>query len=722
MPPLAAFRFLQGTNAHAALEMLDLGQHASLFGRASPAWQHARSWLLPPASVLLQRCQAVRAGPGAPQALGHRVLLQGQLRRVSVAELVLSCGATGGWAVAAETAYAAAAALAAANSGKQRLALGIAHATLAPTAGKHLEGASMLSAAVDARSGSIVVSAGSAVLLQAFIAVGLEHIAVAHAPAQQQQPQPRQPGFLPAAPLLPAAVADAEVVAATLAAPPTAQAQQHSGLFLQPTLLHAAAQLLQLPASVGGGSEPQPVEPTSFGLLLPGIAPADRKRGKICCSGTWRASVAKHSLLLRSHTARCTLAVRGMRQQALPPSKRHGVAAACAAPPAVHASYAAVWQAVQPVAATDPSVLPAGASRPAAVLSYGSTYHARQISSSTRDGEGTHAPHIAVTLQPCTGHGSDVGQAACFHGMQLLQAAAAAGQGSLALSTTGPTAAPCPAPQSTGGSNAATCSAALHAMLRCVASELVGTQCIACSMDAASPSGLAAASRGSAAWNAAYGCHGQQLTGSTWLAARLLPATMLQQRQLQHARLDCAGQAWAVSGGTGALGKLAAGWMQWCQAAAVLLLGRSGRLASDALSALLHSGHGCLTVRMCDAAVQSDTAAAAAGQLLPLSGLVHAGGVLHDVALLQQSPASIHAVHAPKTAGLCCLLRAAAAAPLQQALLFSSVAAVTGPTGSTNYAAANGALDAAAGSLQLQGELGDCSLPVPVSCACARLV
>lgn len=110
---------------------------------------------------------------------------------------------------------------------------------------------------------------------------------------------------------------------------------------------------------------------------------------------------------------------------------------------------------------------------------------------------------------------------------------------------------------------------------------------------------------------------------------------------------------------------------------------------------------------MCDAAMQADAAAAAApaaGLAQPLAALVHAGGILRDASLQQQSAASIRTVHAPKTAGLRRVLAAAAAgAPLQQSLLFSSIAAVTGPAGSTNYAAANAALDAAASQLQRQG-------------------
>jgi len=48
-------------------------------------------------------------------------------------------------------------------------------------------------------------------------------------------------------------------------------------------------------------------------------------------------------------------------------------------------------------------------------------------------------------------------------------------------------------------------------------------------------------------------------------------------------------------------------------------------------------------------------------------------------------------------------VQAATALPVNCALLFSSIAAVTGPAGSANYAAANASVDAIAHNLQSQG-------------------
>ena len=604
----------------------------------------------------------------------------------------------GGWAVAAEAAYAAAVALAAVDSCKPHAPLGLVSATLAPAAGKHFKSAATLSATVNAQSGSIDVSADNAVLLSTSEAMVAESSAAVHAPVQQQ----RRFEVLPAAVLARASVAGAEAAAAALAAPPSLRAQQLSGLFLQPTLLHAASQLLQLPEAADSNGEPQPAEPTAFGLLLPGMAIADRKARNTYCHRMWRADATKHSLQLRSDTAGCSLALHGMQQRLLTPSKWHSTAIACSATPVADASYAAVWQVVEPVATPDPRLSTAGAFRPFAILSFG-TLNARRVSSNTPTQCSKPQRRTAASLHGCTGRGGDIGQVACFCGTQLLQTAAMAGESSFALSTATPAATACPVPQS-NSVNIATCSAALHAMLRCAATELVaGARCTASSINAAAPSGLAAATHGAAAWDATYNCHGQQFSSGIRLAGRLLPAAMFKLRR--HARSECAGQAWAVSGGTGALGMLTAGWLEQHQVAAVLLLGRNGCLRSDAPQELLEKVDGCLMVRMCDAAMHSDTTAASASQALPLVGLLHAGGVLQDAALQQQTAAGIRAVHAPKTAGLRRVLDGVAAAPLQQALLFSSIAAVTGPAGSTNYAAANSALDAAAECLQLEGEI-----------------
>lgn len=95
------------------------------------------------------------------------------------------------------------------------------------------------------------------------------------------------------------------------------------------------------------------------------------------------------------------------------------------------------------------------------------------------------------------------------------------------------------------------------------------------------------------------------------------------------------------------------------------------------------------------------------------AGLLHAGGTLQDAALQHQTVAGMRAVMAPKISGITALLRASSASPFSHATLFSSIASVTGPAGSTNYAAANAVLDATADNLRLHGTVVHCSAMLP---------
>jgi KR domain len=73
-----------------------------------------------------------------------------------------------------------------------------------------------------------------------------------------------------------------------------------------------------------------------------------------------------------------------------------------------------------------------------------------------------------------------------------------------------------------------------------------------------------------------------------------------------------------------------------------------------------------------------------------------------DAALPQQTVARLRAVLAPKASGTRNLLAAVAAAPLGSVALFSSIAALLGNAGQSNYAAANALLDAGASAAHVQ--------------------
>lgn len=181
---------------------------------------------------------------------------------------------------------------------------------------------------------------------------------------------------------------------------------------------------------------------------------------------------------------------------------------------------------------------------------------------------------------------------------------------------------------------------------------------------------------------------------------------------------------WIISGGTGALGALAAKWLVAGGARHVVLLGRAGLggtaastsaaggvAPADALAAATAGGAwaASVTLAKCDAAAASDAAgvlATTSGQpRVPLAGVLHAGGVLRDATLPNQTLAGLRAVAAPKVAGTSHLAASAGASlqPLAATKLFSSTTSALGNGGQANYAAANAALEATAARMQQGG-------------------
>lgn len=162
-----------------------------------------------------------------------------------------------------------------------------------------------------------------------------------------------------------------------------------------------------------------------------------------------------------------------------------------------------------------------------------------------------------------------------------------------------------------------------------------------------------------------------------------------------------------ITGGAGAIGQAIARRMVAAGARYLTLVGR-GELRPDAVSCineLEHSGAAIRYIRG-DIGCRHDVTTifeAIAGDMPPLRGIVHAAGVLSDATLLQQSPDSIHTVFAPKVSGASHLVEAARGHELDFLALFSSVSALLGIPGQSNYAAANAVLDAYAHTLQSEG-------------------
>ncbi len=166
-----------------------------------------------------------------------------------------------------------------------------------------------------------------------------------------------------------------------------------------------------------------------------------------------------------------------------------------------------------------------------------------------------------------------------------------------------------------------------------------------------------------------------------------------------------------VTGGWGALGLHVAGWLAAQGARHLVLVGRRapgvGHPAADSLAALRAQGVDVELVEA-DMARAADVERAierstAGGR--PLRGVFHAAGVVDDGLLRDQSLERVLAVLAPKLAGALHLDAAleARALELDAFVLFSSAAAVTGPSGQGSYAAANATLDALAHDRRARG-------------------
>jgi hypothetical protein len=309
--------------------------------------------------------------------------------------------------------------------------------------------------------------------------------------------------------------------------------------------------------------------------------------------------------------------------------------------------------------------------------------------------------------------------ALCSVGMSAFQAAAVEQQSALHLETMAAL------PQlGTIGSSKSPDGSLLWGMLRSLALEQTSTRASASDSDSltAAPATQAAGSGAKLQLSATAGAagsdaYGNSSRGGVSYAATLVPAASpagpAKPTAGPLAAIKAARSRVAVTGGMGSLGSVLASWAEEDKVAAELvLIGRTGRLAgadaAGSLTALLSRSTTALTLVMADMAGSEGSSSVLCGTPAsgtPLAALFHSGGVLVDSTLAKQMPSGIRAVFAAKVAAANRWRTSLLSQPAAAQVLFSSVAALLGSGGQTNYSAANALLDATAGLQQEQVRL-----------------
>lgn len=190
------------------------------------------------------------------------------------------------------------------------------------------------------------------------------------------------------------------------------------------------------------------------------------------------------------------------------------------------------------------------------------------------------------------------------------------------------------------------------------------------------------------------------------------PITSASSSPLQYLPSGASGD-WAITGGVGSIGLLTAHWVAAAgHAGCMWLLSRTANAA--AATHLAQHPTACVTIHQCDISIAEDALGWARSQQLDrcniLGGLLHAGGVLRDALLAKQSVKGLREAAAGKLMGGRRLCDATGAAPIAATMLFSSTAAILGPPGQANYAAANAMLNRLSDIETASGDSSDINL------------
>ncbi|MET9565850.1 SDR family NAD(P)-dependent oxidoreductase [Streptomyces tauricus] len=165
-----------------------------------------------------------------------------------------------------------------------------------------------------------------------------------------------------------------------------------------------------------------------------------------------------------------------------------------------------------------------------------------------------------------------------------------------------------------------------------------------------------------------------------------------------HTRLARDGGVYLLSGGAGGLGLHTARHMASRARVSMVLFGRSepGPAQEAALADIRRAGSDAVYLRAdtADRADMDRVVAETRTRFGPVTGVLHAAGVVEDALLITKSLDSMRRVLAPKLVGTRNLDLATRGEELEYFVLFSSASAVLGSVGAADYTAANRFMDA----------------------------